>query len=111
VGPCTSSGPDNCPLVANPNQANGDTLPAGNACQCGDVDSNGTVDAADRTSFRAWLVGKSGGGAFFGERCNVIGPSDPAPGYGCDVADVFVISRFLEGAPTSVGTDCPAYRP
>jgi hypothetical protein len=90
---------------------NGDALPEGNACQCGDVDNDGTVDVADRTSFQSWLVNNSSGGAFFGTRCNVIGPSEPLSPFGCDIADIFVISRFVDGAPVSVGNDCPAFRP
>jgi hypothetical protein len=111
VGSCTAAGPDNCPNVVNPAQANSDALPEGNKCQCGDVDNDGTVDGADRTSFQAWLVGSSGGGAFVDTRCNVIGPNTSPPATACDIADIFVISRFLDGAPVTVGNDCPAFRP
>ena len=31
---------DNCPRVANPDQANSDPLLAGDLCQCGDLDSS-----------------------------------------------------------------------
>ncbi len=111
VGSCTAPGPDNCPNVANPAQTNSDALPEGNACQCGDVNNDGTVDAADRTSFQTWLVGGSGGGAFVDTRCNVIGPNTSPPATACDIADIFVISRFVDGAPVTVGNDCPAFRP
>jgi hypothetical protein len=108
---CTGLGPDNCPLVGNPLQANSDTLHHGNACQCGDVNDDDVVDAFDRASFQAWLVGNSGGGTFVPERCNVIGDSEPEPGFGCDIADIFVISRFVDIGSGTIGDDCPAFRP
>jgi hypothetical protein len=111
VGTCTAPGPDNCPNVANPAQTNSDALPEGNACQCGDVNNDDVVDAADRVSFQSWLLAKSGGGAFVDTRCNVIGPNTSPPATACDVADIFVISRFVDGAPVTVGNDCPAFRP
>src|SRR5262249_11751362 len=46
-GACTPG--DNCPTVANADQANHDSYPAGDACQCGDVTGNGTVAAIDVT--------------------------------------------------------------
>jgi hypothetical protein len=56
-------------------------------------------------------VDNSGGGAFFDTRCNVIGPNTSPPATACDIADIFVISRFVDGAPVTVGNDCPAFRP
>ncbi len=109
VGDCTGVGPDNCPFVENPDQLNSDSLPPGDTCQCGDVTNDGTVDAADRTSYRSWLVGATGGGTFEATRCNVIGPRTATPA--CDVSDIFILDRFLQGQTVSVGTDCPAYQP
>jgi hypothetical protein len=39
----------------------------------------------------------------------VIGP--PNPDDGCDIADIYMISRFVDGESFSIGNDCPAFRP
>ncbi len=39
-GSCGIAGPDNCPFVSNPGQGNSDSLPAGDGCQCGDIDGD-----------------------------------------------------------------------
>ena len=109
VGDCTGVGPDNCPFVENPDQLNSDSLSPGDTCQWGNVTNDGTVDAADRTSYRSWLVDTTGGGTFEATRCNVIGPRTATPA--CDVSDIFILDRFLQSQTVSVGTDCPAYQP
>jgi hypothetical protein len=38
---------DNCPRAPNPDQADGDTAPRGNACLCGDQNRDGRVNVAD----------------------------------------------------------------
>ena len=57
-GACTA-GPDNCPFVANAGQANSDFLPAGDACQCGDIDGDSYVYSSDLALARAHLMGKA----------------------------------------------------
>ena len=41
-------------------------------------------------------------------RCNVIGPSDGGVS-DCDIADVFILQRFLAGSPVTVENTCDAY--
>ena len=106
---------DNCPNAFNPSQSDLDGLQGsgpdgtGDDCQCGDVNNDGVVNVAYLMRFHAWLVDKASGAGLVDTRCNVVGPSTPAPG--CNVADIAVIQRFLDGAPVTVGNDCPAFRP
>jgi DNA-binding beta-propeller fold protein YncE len=108
-GPC-AEGPDNCPFISNLGQANsdGDALPAGDACQCGDVDDDGQVTATDVTIAREHLVGAMLSGPFVAERCNVIGPSDGGAS-DCDVADIYVLQRVVAGKSATVENSCQAY--
>jgi len=94
---------DNCPFVPNNPQTNSDPLPAGDACQCGDVNNDGIVDSLDVQIVRENLVGSPLSGSFDPERCNVIGNSD------CGVDDVFVLERISEGLPVSLQNICDAY--
>jgi hypothetical protein len=106
-------GPDNCPFIWTPgqDQTNSDTLPAGDACQCGDVNGEHGVTALDLTIARQHLVGAKLSGPFIPERCNVIDPSDGGAS-DCDVADIYVLQRFLALADESVTVEnaCQAYR-
>jgi hypothetical protein len=108
AGTCTAAGPDNCPLVSNGSQTNSDTLGAGDDCQCGDVTGAGGVTAADVTRAQEYLLGVPLGGPFDATRCNVIGASDGGVS-DCDIADIFVLQRFLAGSPVTVGNTCDAY--
>jgi hypothetical protein len=94
---------DNCPFVSNNSQTNSDPLPAGDACQCGDVNNSGIVDGLDGQIARENLVGSALSGSFDPERCNVIGTSD------CGVDDIFVINRAAQGLPVSLQNICDAY--
>ncbi len=111
-GACTP-GPDNCPFISNAGQTNSDPLSAGDACQCGDVDDDGVVTAADLLSARENLVGAtpSGPGPFVPGRCNVIGPHDG--GFNdCGVDDVFILDRVINAGgflPPAAGNACAAY--
>jgi hypothetical protein len=95
---------DNCPFVANTDQDNGDALPAGDACQCGDVNNDFIVNGLDVQIARENLVGHTPlSGDFHPERCNVIGTSD------CGVDDIFVLDRVSQGLPVSLQNICDAY--
>jgi len=106
-GECPSGVSDNCPAVSNAGQTNTDALPAGDDCQCGDANNTGAVDAADLQIVREHLMGRNPAG-FVAKRCNVIGPSDGGTS-DCDVADSFILQRFLSGSPVSVENACDAY--
>jgi hypothetical protein len=102
---CTPS--DNCPFVPNAGQTNSDPLPPGNVCQCGDVTGEGIVDAGDLRAMQEHLVGAtlSPPGSFVASRCNLIGPSDGGLS-DCDVADIFILDRYLSGAQSSLENLC-----
>ncbi|MCH7645066.1 MAG: hypothetical protein IH974_09550 [Myxococcales bacterium] len=108
VGECDASGPDNCPFVANPSQANSDALLAGDACQCGDLSNEGGITELDLEIARKYVVGGTPPVLPVLSRCNVIGPSDGGVS-DCDIADVFILQRFLAGSPVTVENTCGAY--
>jgi hypothetical protein len=105
-GGACAPGLDNCPFVSNFSQANSDTLAAGDACQCGDVDNADGVTSLDVAELREALMG--GSAVANPNRCNVIGPSDGGVS-DCNIADVFVLQRFLAGSPVTVANTCDAY--
>jgi len=94
---------DNCPFVPNNSQTNSDPLPAGDACQCGDVNTDFVVDDLDAQIARENLVGHALSGSFDPERCNVTGNAD------CGVDDVFVLERIAEGLSVSLQNVCDVY--
>jgi hypothetical protein len=106
-GACTA-GPDNCPFIGNGGQENDDALEAGNACQCGDVTGDNVVTILDVTRMQENLVNAALSGPFDATRCNVIGPSDGGIS-DCDVADIFILQRFVAGNPVTVQNACIAY--
>jgi nitrous oxidase accessory protein NosD len=90
---------DNCPLFANGNQQDLGGLGAGSthdgvgdACQCGDLSDDGTVDAADVSVYRAYLANPSASplSAAAQRKCRVRGAAAA-----CDVAQVAVLRRAL----------------
>jgi len=103
AGGACSAGPDNCPFVSNVGQANGDSLEAGDDCQCGDVSGNGIVTADDVQRMREYLVDATLGGSFDPDRCDV----NAIPG--CDVSDIFVLDRFLTAGTGAVDNSCADY--
>jgi hypothetical protein len=98
-------GLDNCPYVHNPGQANNDASPAGDLCQCGDLDNDGMVEVDDVHIARKNLMGANLG---VPSRCNVVGPSDGGS-TDCGVDDIFLLSRFLQMPSTQLGDVCDAY--
>jgi len=107
-GICDTAGPDNCPFVMNAGQANSDFLPAGDACQCGDIDGDFRVYPSDLALARAHLVGKAITGDI--TYCNVVGDYAPEEdGSDCDVADIYALSRYIAGEPVTLGNVCKPY--
>jgi hypothetical protein len=95
---------DNCPFVPNEFQENEDSQPAGDACQCGDVNNDFIVDDLDVQIARENLVGHTPlSGDFHPERCNVIGTSD------CGIDDIFVLDRVAQSLPADLQNVCDAY--
>jgi hypothetical protein len=105
---CMVAGPDNCPFVGNWNQNNSDFLPAGDACQCGDIDGDFRVYPADLALARAHLMGKAITGDI--TYCNVVGDYAPQQdGRDCDVEDIYVLSRYIAGKSVTLGNLCRPY--
>jgi hypothetical protein len=123
-GSCTPGGPstadadsdgfcdlgDNCPHVSNASQENNDSLPAGDLCQCGDLDDDGVVDSVDLELVRKVIVGSSGASSAVLARCNVTGLSDGGVS-DCDLQDAFVIDRHVSGYASDIQDVCDAYQP
>jgi hypothetical protein len=106
-GACTA-GPDNCPFVDNPGQEDSDFLPAGDACQCGDIDGDFHVYSSDVALAREHLMGKAIAGDI--TRCNVVGDYAPAgDGSDCDVADITLLTRYIAGQSVTLGNVCKPY--
>jgi hypothetical protein len=100
---------DNCPFVSNLSQTNSDGLSAGDACQCGDLNNDGVVNAADALLASQHVVGRTIANPSFDlARCNVIGEPDGGVS-DCDIADIFVLQRFLAGGSVTVANSCDAY--
>jgi hypothetical protein len=97
---CTSG--DNCPLIDNNDQANGDGFFAGDACQCGDATGDGLLTAQDYERLREHVVGATLGGPLDADRCDLDGDAD------CDVEDLVPLQRAL-GAASADLTGCPAW--
>jgi DNA-binding beta-propeller fold protein YncE len=97
---------DNCPFVANPDQADtggvGSATPdgVGNACQCGDVTNDNRVTSADLDAIRAELA--TPGTLASTARCSVVGGTE------CNVADVVVLERVLASAKPRLDNVCAA---
>jgi hypothetical protein len=105
TGSCTAAGPDNCPFVGNFAQTNGDAYAAGDTCQCGDVTGEGVLTALDYQRAREHVAGRTPGGAFDLDRCDVTGDSL------CGVEDLAVLDRLTSGAPAAITYGCPAWTP
>jgi hypothetical protein len=106
-GACTA-GADNCPFVGNPGQEDSDYAPAGDACQCGDIDGDSYVFSSDLAMAREHLMGKAIPGDI--TYCNVVGDYAPAgDGSDCDVADIALLTRFIAGEPVTLGNVCKPY--
>ena len=98
---------DNCRFVRNTGlDQNGDGI--GTACQCGDPDANGFVDAPGVAALRSALA-HTGAPLASPGTCNVHGPIDPlfAPGAlaprDCAIDDVVVLRRALQALPPGIG--------
>jgi hypothetical protein len=74
---------DNCPAVANPSQSNSDGIPAGDACQCGDVDGNGLTNTVDALMIARGEVN----GSNPEDKCDVSGDAL------CNTVDALMIAR------------------
>jgi hypothetical protein len=106
---------DNCPARPNPSQADRGGVGAGSppdgigdACQCGDVNGDGRVTAADATLVTRSLLVPPTATLARPELCDVGGAPSPAT-LGCTLSDAVVIRRALLGPPTAtIEPACPA---
>jgi hypothetical protein len=102
---CVATAPDNCPFVVNGTQTNSDGFVAGDACQCGDVTGEGSLTATDYQRAREHVAGRTLGGPFDTNRCDVTGDGL------CDVRDLAVLERLTSGKPATLTPGCAAYHP
>lgn len=110
-------GDDNCPHVANADQADRGGIAAmvpdgtGDACQCGDVNDDGGVLINDATILKRAVLGL-GPGLTTPLKCNVIGPTDPADADSdgrpddCAINDATVIKRAILGLGPGIAPVC-----
>lgn len=109
-GDGVDDGIDSCPFVPNGSQTNSDAFPAGDACQCGDLNNDFIIDQTDVDLARSNLVEPSLLAPALA-RCNVIGPEDDGGPTECDLYDIFLLRRIVAGVPGVVpGNVCQAYR-
>ncbi len=105
---------DNCPYTPNDQTdifrvggAGSDGI--GDACQCGDANASGGVTGTDRLALRTRLA--NGAALAAPALCNVYGPSDGGVS-DCDLLDVVVMARALQGALPAIDQVCaPALPP
>jgi hypothetical protein len=124
LGTCVA---DNCRYTANPDQADTGKLGGagadgiGNSCQCGDIDNNGQITAADVTQLRRALGGlsplSSVGGLVYGQtapgvpvlnKCNVGATTTGTALSECTAADSTVIQRAIGGLSPGIVQGCKA---
>jgi predicted outer membrane repeat protein len=104
---------DNCVYVANTAQTNTHSATAPDACLCGDVDGNGTVNITDAIAIQ-YVVNRSALGylnsSFLTELCNVSGGVEG--GYAtCGLEDTSLIWAIILGNSTGNLTGCGALTP
>ena len=91
------------PIVFGPNSTVGSNTV--NVSQCGDINGDFSIDAADVALARNHLVGNPTAGDI--SLCNVIGPFDPGEaGADCAVDDVFVLRRLVAGQSVTAENAC-----
>ena len=96
---------DNCPVTANQSQSDSGSVGAGpadligDACQCGDVDDDGVVTAADTDALRAFLADPPGL-LPAPQKCDVSGDQL------CGVADLVYSARALAGQGPGLVQGC-----
>jgi hypothetical protein len=116
---------DNCLYAANARQEDVGGVgapPDGDACQCGDINDDGNVTAADVTVLRRALIslspyfsigGPANGQAAPGipvlEKCNVGAPGDALAT--CTASDSTIIARALGGLSPGITQSCAAALP
>ena len=106
------------PTLSLPLDSDGDGIPdasdpcpfsADNICLCGDVDGNGTVNAADETALRTFLSNPSAP-LVRPQLCNVIGPAAPFP-LDCKIDDWAVMRRARAAKSPGIQPICAPAMP
>jgi hypothetical protein len=101
---CPGGVSDNCPNVSNAGQEDNDLFSAGDACQCGNVDGAGGIDATDLQRIREFVVG-----ANQPPPPNLPDFCDVNDDQACDVGDLFVLQRAINGASAVIQDRCDVY--
>lgn len=93
---------DNCPFVSNLSQGNGDAVPAGNSCQCPDVDGNALFDIRDVVLASRFHHGQPLPSAVDGTRCML------GAGYDfCSAAGILGVRETLADPTIALINNCP----
>jgi Zn-dependent metalloprotease len=96
---------DNCPNERNFEQEDdGGVVGVGNACECGDLGSDGAVADDDVTALRGWLARQPIPTPAL-QRCSVAG------GIECDVRDFAVLARVRAALAPPIAPVCAAASP
>ncbi len=95
---------DNCPRIANQTQTDSNGDGNGDACQCGDVNGDGSLTSSDLAPLRAALA-KSGPALSGAANRRCVSPSDTGE---CSIVSWARMSKRLAGAVAAHGQTCPA---
>jgi len=95
---------DNCTYRANSDQEDANDDGMGDSCQCADMNGDGFVNGADLTLYKRFFGGLTS--PFSVDRCGV----SPAPdGGACNGADLTIIKRHFGGLSPGLANTCSAY--
>ena len=103
---------DDCPYTTNTNQADAGSVLAepsdgiGDACQCGDANDSGVVEAGDVDALRAALTAAAPLSPAGAAKCRIETGSAA-----CDVIDVAVLRRRLQSLGPGIAQACAAANP
>jgi hypothetical protein len=93
---------DNCPFVSNLPQSNGDTVPAGNACQCPDIDDDTVFDIRDVVLSYRHRNGLPLPSGIMGSRCMLGSGYDT-----CSEAGILGVREALADPSVLLLNNCP----
>jgi hypothetical protein len=93
---------DNCPFVANLSQSNGDAVPAGNSCQCPDIDDDTLFDIRDVVLAYRQRNGLPLPSGVVGSRCMLGAGYDP-----CSEAGILGVRAALADPAIALLNNCP----
>lgn len=94
---------DNCVTLPNSMQTNSDLPPAGDACQCSDLDADAQSDIVDAVLMERFRMGASLPAGVDGTRCAVDAGVSP-----CGATGIVAVRQTLAAAGPPLVESCPA---